>query len=194
MKSKIQNPKQNKGFTLVEVIVSVSLFSIILIIVLGFFGYAIKGQQKAFSSQEISDQIGYAIEYMGRSIRMAKKDTNGFCIATAGANYENPYAVPSIRFLNYEGLCQEFYLENDQLKMKKSSDGTWGNFKPPVDLTSSTLKINSAKFNIIGDVIGDKTQPRITIFLDIEKKSVKQEFNAIIKTQTTISERNLDTD
>ena len=186
--------KQNlAGFTLVEVIVSVSLFSMILVVILGFFGYAMKGQQKAFASQEISDQISYVMEYMNRSMRMARKDTNGFCVAAVGTSYENPYALPSIRFLNYEGICQEFYLENEQLRRRKSSDGTWGNFGPPVELTSSRLKINSAKFNIIGNGIGDNVQPRVTIFLDVEKQNTKPEFNAKIKIQSTISQRNLDT-
>ena len=180
------------GFTLVEVIVSVCLFSIILMVILGFFGYAIKGQHKALASQEISDQIGYAIEHMSRSIRMAKKDRTGACVSTAGTSYENPYALPSIRFLNYEGLCLEFYVEDEKIKRKKSSDGTWNNFGPPVNLTSPKLKIDSAKFNIIGDVLGDSAQPKITIFLEAEKKDTKPELNAKVKIQTTISERNLD--
>lgn len=189
------NTKNSKGFTLVEVIVSICLFSFMLAIILGFFGYAIKGQQKAFSAQEISDQTGYAIEYMGRSIRMARRDAGGTCLgaANAGKNYTNPYGDNSIRFLNYEGLCQEFYLNNDQLKRQKSNNGGSGGLAgTEVDLTSSKLKINSAKFNIIGNVIGDNAQPRITIFLDVEKRDVRQEFNASVKIQTTISERNLD--
>jgi prepilin-type N-terminal cleavage/methylation domain-containing protein len=186
------NTKSSKGFTLVETIISISLFSFILVIILGFFGYAIKGQQKALASQEISDQISYVMEYMGRSIRMSKRDASGTCVG-AGTNYSNPYGNNSIRFLNYEGRCQEFYLDNEQLKRRKSNDsGSGGLAGKEVDLTSSKLKINSAKFNIIGDVVGDNTQPRITIFLDVEKKDTKQEFNATVKIQTTISERNLD--
>lgn len=184
---------RNNGFTLIEVLISVFLFFIILVMILEFFGYAIKSQKKALAAQEISDQISYATEYMSRSMRMARKDVSGNCIA-AGFNYENPGGNNSeIRFLNYEGLCQEFYLENEQLKRRKSSDGTSGNFGSAVDLTSSKLKINSAKFNLIGQGETDSVQPRVTIFLDVEKQNTKPELNATVKIQSTISQRNLDT-
>jgi type II secretory pathway pseudopilin PulG len=186
------NTTNKTGFTLIEVLVSVFLFFGILAVILGFFGYAIKAQKKALASQEISDQISYVMEYMGRSIRMARKDVTGTCIAP-GTNYENPGGNNfEIRFLNYEGICQEFYLENEQLKRRKSSDGTAGNFGSAVDLTSSKLKINSAKFNLIGENETDNIQPRVTIFLDVEKQNTKPEFNAKIKIQSTISQRNLD--
>ena len=198
MKSKIQNPKQNKGFTLIEILISVLLFLGILVIVLGFFGYALKGQKKSLASQEISDQISYAMEYMSRSMRMAIKDVDGTCIM-AGNNYENPGGdVSKIRFLIYDRvnsikICQEFYLENDQLKRRKSNDASSGGLVgSEVDLTSYKLKINSAKFNLIGQDGTDDIQPRVTIFLDVEKQSTKPEFNAKIQIQSTISQRNLD--
>ena len=164
--------------------------------VLGFFGYAIKSQKKALAAQEISDQISYVIEYMSRSMRMAIKATDGNCIPN-GTNYSNPYGDNSVRFLIYDRvnsikICQEFYLDNDQLKRRKSSDGAAGNFGPPVDLTSSKLKINSAKFNLDGEAGTDDIQPRVTIFLDAEKRDTKPEFNATVKVQSTISQRNLD--
>ena len=197
MKSKIQNPKQNNGFMLIEVLVSVLLFFGILVVVLGFFGYAVKGQKKALASQEISDQISYVMEYMGRSIRMGVKASNASCIPNK-TNYENPYGDNSVRFLIYDQangvkICQEFYLENEQLKRRKSSDASAGNFGPAVDLTSSKLKINSAKFNLIGEDGTDNIQPRVTISLDVEKQDTKPEFNANVKIQSTISQRNLDT-
>ena len=197
-KSRIAAEQHLTGFTLIEILVSVLLFFGILVIVLGFFGYAIKGQKKALASQEISDQISYAMEYMSRSMRMAVKATNASCIPN-GTNYSNPYGDNSVRFLIYDRvngvkICQEFYLENEQLKRKKSNnDGSGGLSGTEVDLTSSKLKINSAKFNLIGEAETDDIQPRVTIFLDVEKQNTIPEFNAKIKIQSTISQRNLDT-
>ncbi|MCK4355226.1 prepilin-type N-terminal cleavage/methylation domain-containing protein [Candidatus Parcubacteria bacterium] len=188
----------NKGFTLIEVVVSIFMFFSIFVVILGFFGYAVKGQKKALASQEISDQISYVMEYMSRSIRMANKDVGGTCIA-AGKNYEitTPMAGYScIRFLNYDNKCQEFCFDsnNNQLKRRKSGDGGSGGLVgSEVDITSSKLKVNSAQFNIIGNGIGDNIQPKITISLDVEKNAEKPEYNAQIKIQSTISQRNLDT-
>lgn len=186
---------QNNGFTLIEILVSVFLFFALIVMVLGFFGYALTGQRKALASQEISDQMSYVTEYISRSARMAKKDMGGTCLepANAGKNYTNPIGDDSIRFLNYEGLCQEFYLEDGQLKRRKSTTGLSADFTVPVDLTSSKLKVNSAQFNIIGDSVGDTIQPRVTISFDVEKKDTDQRYNAQVKIQSTISQRNLDT-
>jgi prepilin-type N-terminal cleavage/methylation domain-containing protein len=193
------NATNKTGFTLIEVLVSLVLFSLILVMVLGFFGYAIKSQKKALAAQEISDQISYVIEYMSRSMRMARKDTLGTCIA-AGKNYENttPMAGYScVRFLSYNDKCQEFCFDsnNEQLIRRKSvNNGSGGLNGTEVDLTSSKLKINSAKFNLIGDeVVNNTIQPRVTIFMDAEKQNTNPAFNATVKIQSTISQRNLDT-
>lgn len=199
-----QFSNKKNGFTLIEILVSVFLFFGILVMVLGFFSYAVTGQKKALAAQEISDQISYVMEYMSRSMRMARKDVGGTCIS-AGMNYENTLPIADyscLRFLYYDqsdekNKCQEFCFDsnNEQLKRRKSNDeNAAGLADSEVDLTSSKLKVNSAKFNIIGEEdVDNTTQPRVTISLNVEKQDTKPEFNAKVEIQSTISQRNLDT-
>lgn len=176
----------NKGFTLIEMMISVALFSILMVAVLGIFNYSVKAHEKILNSQEILNQTSYAMEYMSRSLRMAQKDIAGTdClgdVANAGKTYINPVAN-SIKFINYGGDCQEFYLDGNILKEKIGVDG--------VPLISSEFIVNSINFEISGDG-DDNLQPRITIFLDIETNTADPDKHTQLKIQTSVSQRNLD--
>jgi len=62
-----------KGFTLIELIISTFIFSLIMVAILNFFIFGVKTQMYSFSSNNILNQTNYTIEYMSRFIRMAKK-------------------------------------------------------------------------------------------------------------------------
>ena len=175
--------KNNKGFTLIEMMISVALFSIIMVAVLNIFNYSAKAHEKILNSQEILNQTSYAMEYMSRSLRMAQKDTDGSCIGAIDKTYINP-DTNSIKFINYNNECQEFYLDSNILK--ESIGGSDG-----VPLISSEFKVNSINFEILGDG-ADTLQPRITIFLDLETDTPDPDKYSRMKIQTTVSQRNLD--
>lgn len=188
-KSKIQNPKTKKGYTLIEVLVAVTIFSFIIAGPTGLFITSLRGQRKALATMEIVDNSSYALEYISRALRMAKKDLDGFCIST-GSNYQNPGGdISKIRFLNYQGLCQEFSSSTGQLGERKSSDKTAGNLGQFLALTPTDLEITFLKFQLTGQTQDDDLQPRVTILFEIRKRTQPE---TKIRLQTTISQRNLD--
>jgi len=167
----------NKGFTLIEMLVSVLIFSIVFGTAMGVFTSVIKLQKYNLAHQQLLNQTSYAMEYMDRAIRMAKKDDIG-CID--GSNYDE--TSNSIEFATYHGQCWEFYLEAEQLKINK--DGTIYN------LTSADFKASNFNVTVTGDSLGDDLQPKVTIFMEIEGKGSGTQPK--VKIQTTISQRNLD--
>ena len=175
----------NKGYTLIEVLVAMSIFLTIIAAPTSFFVSSLKGQQKALASQEMIDNVSYIMEYMSRALRMAKKDLTGTCIGQ-NMNYENLIDAPGIRFLNYQDKCQKFFLEDETLK--ESKDDVINN------LTPNDLEVVSFKIGLSGDENpGDNKQPRVTLFLEVRgKRGQKTELQPEIKIQTTISQRNLD--
>jgi len=181
----------NKGVSLIEMLAAVAIFAITVGAISGIFISAIRTQRRILAIQELLDQTSYVLEYMGRALRMAKKDSSGTCIS-AGNNYENVSGISSIRFINYDGLCQEFFSENNQLKEKKSSDNTAANLPPSgTPITSTKLTVNSIKFNPSGQSESDTLQPRVTIFLEIEGREAAGS-RPKIQIQTSISQRDLD--
>jgi len=183
------------GFTLVEMLVTVTVFSLIVGTSTGIFVSAIKIQRYNLATQELLNQTSYALEYMDRFLRMARKDMTGTCltVAGAGANYENPSDNTAIKFLNYNGQCQEFYREWNaaaqvyQLKVDLDTTIPWNE----LPLTSEKFNVTSLVFQISGEEQTDFLQPRVTIFMTIEAVSSAQP-KPKLTVQTTISQRALD--
>ena len=191
---------KSKGVTLIEMLVAVTIFTIILGAISGLFISGIRTQRRVLATQELLDQTSYAFEYMGRALRMAKKDLTGNCLTTAGAkyNYENPGGdISKIRFIKFDHatqteLCQEYLKEENQLKERKSTDATAANLPATgTPLTSEKLQVTSLKFNLSGESQTDNLQPRVTISSEILGRGAAGE-QPKIQIQTTISQRNLD--
>lgn len=176
----IQNNMKSKGFTLIEMMVTVLIFSIVVGAVIGVFVSALQIQRYNLTYQQLLDQTSYAMEYMGRAIRMAVKDDGVGCISS-GLNYQGD--TSRIKFVNYKGECQEFLLENNQLKVRFDSGGK-------IPLTSDDFNVTSLSFGISGESDADNLQPRVTIFMGIQGTDSKVQPKIAI--QTAISQRNLD--
>ncbi len=164
---------------MIEIVVAMGIFALLTGSLSSIFVQALQSQKKTLAIQDVLGQTSYILDYMSRAIRMAKKDIDGACI-TAKLNYQR--TATGIKFLNYDGICQEFFLDSGDFKLKESKASA-----SPVDLTSANLKINSFNINLSGESQDDTIQPKITLFLDIEGKNQVK-----MKIQTTVSQRNLD--
>ena len=176
-----------KGYTLIEILVAVSIFFVVIAAPSGFFVSALKGQQKALASQELLDNVSYTLEYMSRSLRMAKKDdVNGVnCLTVYKLNYVA--TAQGIKFRNYQDKCQEFYLEDGRIKEDKTG------YVQPLFLTSNDIEISKFEIFIEGETQEDIIQPRVTLLLEaIGNRPAIESLQPVIRIQTTISQRNLD--
>jgi prepilin-type N-terminal cleavage/methylation domain-containing protein len=197
------------GYSLIEILVAVAIFTIVIAAPTGFFTLSLKAQLKSLASQKLLDNTSYTLEYISRSLRMAKKDTIGNCVSpldsTNYRNYEKTasrtlagieYLGPGIKFLNYKTPpeCQEFFLDETEEHETKGQLMESKNGAAPVVLTSKDLEIISFKIGPDDSWDQDDTdQPRVTLFLDIKGgKGQMAEIRPEIKIQTTISQRNLD--
>lgn len=172
-----------KGFTLIELLISMTIFSIVMVSVINLFSAGIETQRKTLALQTLSNSTSYVMEYMSRTIRMAKKDLAGIYI-DAGCNFENPnYDDSKILFVNYHQDRQEFILKNGQLKEKKGSASEF------TALTSNNFKVNKLSFKLFGECQEDELQPKVTIVMEIQTKETEPQ---ILNLQTTISQRDLD--
>lgn len=173
---------KNKGFTLVEMMITLLIFSVIIGVVIGLFVSAIKVQRYNLTYQQLLDQTSYALEYMSRAIRMARKSDGACSGMSPAANYE--WTANSIRFETYHSpsQCWEFYSENEQLKVNR--DGI------VYELTSDDFEVNFLRFSVSGWLDSDDFQPQVTIFTEIQGGGSPPQPK--INIQTTVSQRNLD--
>lgn len=196
------NKNFQKGYTLIEILVAIGIFTTVIAVPTGFFVSSLKGQQRALNSQTLVDNVSYSLEYISRALRMAKKETNctsktdpSTCVCLKnkgyGFNYETTQGGKGIRFDNYQNVCQEIFWDTSDNQLKEIKDGG-----SPVALTSKKLQVLSFKIGTTTPDIwsqdNDK-QARVTLFLEIQAKG-PEAFGSQpkIQIQTTISQRNLD--
>ncbi len=190
--------KSKKGFTLIEMIVAVAIFSLVMSAAATLLVSSLKAQRRSLSYQQLADQVSFAAEYMSRSTRMAKKelfDHAYTCLSSSGVNFENPGGDDSrMRFIKFDheaeaDVCQEFYLDGGQLMEYKRNLETGE--EETMALTSEQLQVNSMTFRLSGETQNDNIQPLFTVFWNIESGG-KDEEKASLDIQTSISQRNLD--
>lgn len=183
--------KSGGGFTLVEMLVAIFVFIIVLGASSAIFVDIIRNQKRALANQELLNQTSYVLEYMGRAIRMAKKDDiNGpnCCPLGYKVNYELTHGDQGIIFRNYEDKCQEFFWDVNDHTLKEVKGGVG-----PISLTSTSSDVVSFKIGPPDSwVQTDNNQPRVTLFLDIKRLGFPSGEKPEVKIQTTISQRNLD--
>jgi len=188
---KEQKANQKNAFTLIEMLVAASVFSLIVSAITGIFGLGLGSQRYVLSSGVLLDETSYSLEYISRALRMARKDRAGVCVSPPGPFSTSTqrdiggysYSGLGIKFLRYDNVCQEFFLDESDARLKENKDG----YMEPIPLTSNKLRISSFKCEIFQ---GETVQPRATISLEIEGGSSGR-YQPEIKIQTTVSQRNL---
>ncbi|HOI59979.1 MAG TPA: type II secretion system protein [Candidatus Pacearchaeota archaeon] len=185
---------KNRGFTLIEAVVSLAIFIAISSALAEIIVISIQNQIKITSVQSMFNQAIFSLDKMEKELRMAKKDAAGSCVGTKDKNYS--VSGNSIIFLYNDQetktyKCKKFVLEAGKIKEYVSSNATAASFPAiGVDMTTSSINVDSLKFNVHNDVVGDSNQPKVVIAMTVSPKNVQNQ--TPIKLQTTISQRRLD--
>lgn len=212
MKYKIFNNKITKGFTLVEVMIAVGLFTVIMTIGIGAILGVNSTQRKTQSMRTIVDNLSFLMEDMARSIRLGDYF---YCDTSIAAPSEIQIANGGTQLTQDGDNCKSIVFEpywnslpgdsSNQVMyyIGEDNNGNGAVFKKEYNMgwnddllavTPSELKIdtNKSRFSVIGSNPSDLTQPRVSIVLvgTVRLAGVETEFNL----QTTVSQRFLDAD
>ena len=187
----LKNIRQNKkGVTLLEIIVSVAIFSVVMLSATEIFRMVIEGQRNAIASQNVQESMRYAFETMAKEIRTAvasNHDCESLFNPPAGAtnkvfNTTTNSEGDILYFKNKDGDCVAYYLEDETLKVIRESN--------IASTTPGKIKITNLDFKVTDDLIGafHSLQPLVTMKMDIEAAG-KEMHKQTMKMQTTISSR-----
>lgn len=168
-----QKPKTNEGFTLIELIVAMAVFSTVVTIVSSIFVSTVGSQRKNVNQQEILENSRYVLEIMGRAIRQSTVQTPN--TSSSGSS--------SLIITHHVKGSVTYQLDNGQIK--ETSSGITD------ALTSADVLVEKLSFIVQGKGAGDSTQPRVTIIISLSNVQPGVNANSI-KLQTTITPRNLD--
>lgn len=173
----------NKGFTIVELLVGASIFLALLGGGVGALSYSLKLQRMILAHQEVAAEMSYVVDYMSRALRMVKSEKDEGCLPQVGQTYEVSDDNHQVKFLNHlqEDTCQRFFLENGRIMYEDQLGDVMA-------MTSPYITVGKLHFEVMGELSSDDDQPRVTVSLEADSESLRTP----MKIQTTVSSRKLD--
>lgn len=179
--------KKKKGFTLVELLVGIGIFSIVVSVVISLFISAILVQGTIVRYQRLLNEISYTAEYMSRSLRMADLDEANVC-GVGEEHYKIEQDGRKVTFLNANSNeCWSFYLDNRKLMVerKKITEDEGRQYS----LTAEDAKVENFKVKVTGDE--GSGIPKITFTLWVKMRNASHFYSLPkIIIQSTVSPRN----
>ncbi|MDP2638865.1 MAG: prepilin-type N-terminal cleavage/methylation domain-containing protein [Candidatus Azambacteria bacterium] len=160
-----QKYNTESGLTLIELLVALGIFSLVLLMIFGVFGLALKNQRHIVALRNVEDNVRFAMDSMSREIRTGSGFSSG---------------LASLTFTNAKGVSVIYRLNNNTIE-KSSAGGEY------LKITGLETTVDYLKFYLSGQALGDTLQPRISIAMGATSRVSNQSSN--LKIQTTVSAR-----
>lgn len=179
------NIVHNKGFTLIELIVSTGIFVMLLSVMIGIYSRFTSDQRRAIAEHKLLENAKFALDFFNREARTAYSSTFELTDGTG----------QSILFRNQGGLCVNYRLTGSVLERAELeqpigdcsiSDFTINAY---ASVTSSGMRVASLRFDPIRSTASGATLDRqgfVTIMLEAESQDRSV---APVVVQSTVTSR-----
>lgn len=179
-----------RGFTVVELLVGMTVFVVVLSIAVGTFVRGLRLQRDTVSLITVNDSMSLVLEQMAREIRTASNFTiPSFTPAcTASTPVECTVVNESVLEYTTGGGTSVRYMLNSQTGIIERSTAPFTN---PLPLTSEDVLITRLSFALKYFVVSNAQQvPRVTISV-VGRSADADPFleNVEVRLQTTVSRR-----
>lgn len=173
-----------RGFTLIEMMVSVALFSIVMLVGLSALLTLVNENKRAQALNSVITDLNFTLESMARTIRVGNQygcpSTGTNCVSGGDTLVLRAPIDNSFRNIRYV-----FNDSGERGRIQRSVNGS--NF---VDITSSNVDIEVFSFYVFGAAPGDTEQPRVMMVLSGKAAVDGQETEFSV--QTTVTQRIID--
>lgn len=187
----------SEGFTLVEMIVSIALFSVVMIVCTGALLAIVGANRKAQALQSVINNLNISLDGMVRAVRMGSNYHcgSGNYALPQDCNTENgetifaflPFGVP-------EGGNQWVYSYDETNKsIMRSTDGSL-----PIAITAPEVDIEYMRFFVVGTTRGctvdpcDTIQPKVVMVVKGSAPTSDSRARTTFHIQVTAVQRLLD--
>ncbi len=176
-----------KGFTLVEMMVSLTIFTIVLVVIMGSVITVVDVNRKARSLTVVMNDVNFSMESFTRSLRTGRLHPDYLVRSVASETYT------SIKVIDQSGHEVEYEFDagdgESRGKIVRKIKKVGESHTEDVSITSNQVDITKAEFTVFYG--SDNKQPRIMILVEgivFTSPTISSEF----RIQTSISQRNLD--
>lgn len=181
--------RREQGFTLIELIVVMGVFSTIITVVIGSFLVMLESQRAVTAEKDVAENTRFALEYVARQMRVVNRYDGAGGQPAGCVDINTSFDVPAedeIYFLSESNECIHVYVQGGVMKLENDAGVQ--------DLTSSSeVYVEGLSFLVTGEEETDGLQPRVTMIITARGAGESQwAQDAEMAVQTTVSVRNLD--
>lgn len=160
------NVKARRAFTLIEMMVAVSLFAIVMLVGVGSLLSLVQTNRRAQAINSVMNNLNAAVESMTRTMRVG---TTYHC-GTSGTIDSAQSCATGDTYIAFESASGNKSLATDQVvyrlnghqierSLSSGSSNSW------VALTAPEVSIDTFTFYVVGAPTGDGIQPRVLMRL-----------------------------
>jgi len=178
--------RRNSGFTLIELVVAIGIFSIFMLIILGIFTRLVFSQRREIGEQELQEDLRLTLELFNREARL------GF-----GETFEA--GTDAIAFRNQNGECVLYEVNGGRIvRDERAADSgltcLWLDYDNKEELTDNRTIIEELNFIISPSTVdadsGDLLkQGLVTVVVKARAGSE----GAVMRLQSTVASRQTQT-
>lgn len=183
----VSSEDSSPGFTLIEVVVAIGIFSLIFAVFIGIFSNFIFNQRRDIAEQNVMEEIRFILELFDREARTAYGSTYTLTDATGS----------SVMFRNQNGLCVTYRLNTGTKRLERAeqdispSECALEDFTPAMYLpvTGQRMAITALRFDVRSSAQSDgqlTNQGFITVMMEAQTSN---QTVAPVKIQSTVASR-----
>ena len=185
-----------RGFSLIEMIVSVALFAIVMLVAVGALLSIVDANRKARSLESVMNNLNITLDGMVREIRMGTSYNCGSsavpALATAAADCVGGSSPAVFSFAPYgtnptvQNTRWVYSFSNGVLYRSRDGGAT------QVAVTAPEVTINSLVFYVAGTMRREINQPKVVIVIQGTAGAQKNKTKTTFYIQSTAVQRTLD--
>lgn len=185
--------RSSRGLTLIEILVGMSIFSVVMLISVGSLVSINDANKKTQLQRTVIDNLNFAIDNMARNLRVGTNYHCNISLGSLATPLDCTGGASSLAFEGYKGSSgssadQIIYRLNGgtgQIDRSLDSGATY------IPITSPELTIDSLQFIVIGAAPADGLQPKIIITVS-GTATFKNGQTTRFSLETAVSQRKLD--
>ncbi len=195
MKNKTFKKNKNKfqkGFTLIEMITAIAIFSFVMLIAMGSLLNVLSANRQGQGVQTIINNLSLSMEMMSREIRTGYSYHCGDCSGASCVPVAD--CISGEEEMAFEPFYGDSSNNTDQVVFKFDNGQIHKSIDSGVDylpVTSKRLIIEDFKFYVVGTAVGDGNHPKVLITASGYVETGSGDQRSSFDLQTTVSQRRM---